>query len=359
MTELLVGTKKGLFALAGEPGAPFEVTDRAFAGEPVEYALHDPRSGRLLVSVTSPFYGPKLYYADDPESGLGAGRGRRAPAGRPERARADLGDPARRGGRRRLRGRRPGRAVREPRRRRHVRAQPGAVRAAVAPALGAGRGRPVPALDRHLAGRPGPARRRHLGGRRVAHRGRRRHVAHAATRASTPATSPRTSPRTRSRYACTASSARRRGPSGMFMQFHGGVYRSDDAGASVDRHRPGLPSDFGFPLALDPADPDSAYVIPLTSDLDRVTPDGHVRVYETRDAGASWTPRGDGLPSEDAYLTILREAFASDRRGRVARALLRRDVRRRVRLGGRRRDLVRGRAEPAAGLRRHSAGSQP
>jgi hypothetical protein len=50
-------------------------------------------------------------------------------------------------------------------------------------------------------------------------------------------------------------------------------------------------------------------VIPLTADVDRVTPEGRVRVYETRDAGASWTPRGDGLPAGDAYLTILREAF--------------------------------------------------
>ena len=66
MTELLVGTKKGLFVLEGEPGAPFEVTARAFAGEPVENALRDPRSGRLLASVTSPFYGPKLWYTDDP-----------------------------------------------------------------------------------------------------------------------------------------------------------------------------------------------------------------------------------------------------------------------------------------------------
>ena len=66
MTELLVGTKKGLFALAGEPGAHFEVTGRAFAGEPVEYAMRDPGSGRVLASVTSPFYGPKIWYADDP-----------------------------------------------------------------------------------------------------------------------------------------------------------------------------------------------------------------------------------------------------------------------------------------------------
>jgi photosystem II stability/assembly factor-like uncharacterized protein len=54
-------------------------------------------------------------------------------------------------------------------------------------------------------------------------------------------------------------------------------------------------------------------VIPLASDEDRVTPNGHVRVYETRDAGSSWTERGDGLPQQDAYLTILRQAF--DRAG--------------------------------------------
>jgi photosystem II stability/assembly factor-like uncharacterized protein len=95
----------------------------------------------------------------------------------------------------------------------------------------------------------------------------------------------------------------------MFMQFHGGVYRSDDAGESWADIGDGLPSDFGFPLVVDPADPDSAYVIPLQADTDRVTPDGRVRVYETRDAGRTWTPRGDGLPQSDAYLTVLRHGF--------------------------------------------------
>ena len=61
---------------------------------------------------------------------------------------------------------------------------------------------------------------------------------------------------------------------------------------------------------VDPADPDSAYVIPLVADMDRVTPGGRVRVYETRDAGSSWAPRGDGLPAEQAYLTVLRQAFS-------------------------------------------------
>src|SRR5205807_9984059 len=98
-------------------------------------------------------------------------------------------------------------------------------------------------------------------------------------------------------------------PERLFMQFHGGVYRSDDAGETWAEIGDGLPSDFGFPLAVDPGDPDSAYVIPLAADMDRVTPGERVRVYETRDAGSSWTARGDGLPAEHAYLTILREAF--------------------------------------------------
>src|ERR1700691_926458 len=64
MTELLAGTKKGLFVLEGESEAGFEVTARAFAGQPVDFATRDPRSGRLFATVTSPFYGPKVFYTD-------------------------------------------------------------------------------------------------------------------------------------------------------------------------------------------------------------------------------------------------------------------------------------------------------
>src|SRR5919202_5556250 len=66
MTELLVGTKKGLFVLEGEPGGAFEVRARAFAGQPVEYAMRDPRSGRVLAAVTTGWYGPKIFHADHP-----------------------------------------------------------------------------------------------------------------------------------------------------------------------------------------------------------------------------------------------------------------------------------------------------
>ena len=129
VTELLVGTKKGLFVLEGEPGSRFEVAGRAFAGEPVEYALHDPRSGRVLASVTSPFYGPKIWYSDGRQGDWEQAGG----VALPEGANAALeriwvlvpGEEERHA----VRRRRPRRAVREPRRRRDVRAQPGALEA--------------------------------------------------------------------------------------------------------------------------------------------------------------------------------------------------------------------------------------
>jgi photosystem II stability/assembly factor-like uncharacterized protein len=103
-------------------------------------------------------------------------------------------------------------------------------------------------------------------------------------------------------------------PHTIYMQFHGGLYRSDDAGetwADIGTAR-GLPSDFGFPMVIDPGDPDRAFVIPLRGDFDRVTPEGRVRVFETKDRGETWLPLYDGLPQGNAYLTILRQAFGHD-----------------------------------------------
>ena len=67
-TELLVGTKKGLFVLRGDAsaGEPFEIATRAFPGDVVEFAIRDPRTGRYFASHTSGFYGPRLMYTDDP-----------------------------------------------------------------------------------------------------------------------------------------------------------------------------------------------------------------------------------------------------------------------------------------------------
>jgi len=97
------------------------------------------------------------------------------------------------------------------------------------------------------------------------------------------------------------------------LPVHSCAGNGDDAGETWSSIPEGLPSDFGFPMVLDPADPDSAFVIPLVADTDRVTVDGSVRVFGTRDAGESWTSLSDGLPQDEAYLTILRQAF--DREG--------------------------------------------
>src|SRR5919206_1344697 len=64
--ELLVGTRKGLFVLRGPRGERMDVAARAFAGQVVEYAVRDPRTGTAYASVTHGQFGPRLYYADDP-----------------------------------------------------------------------------------------------------------------------------------------------------------------------------------------------------------------------------------------------------------------------------------------------------
>ena len=79
----------------------------------------------------------------------------------------------------------------------------------------------------------------------------------------------------------------KRKPERMFLQNHWGLYRSDDRGESWTDIANGVPSDFGFPMAIHPANPDCAWIVPLESDQFRCTPEGKLRVYRTRDAGAS------------------------------------------------------------------------
>ena len=91
VTELLVGTKKGLFRLEGDAGDGFEITARAFAGQAVEYAMRDPRTGRYLASVTSWFYGPPDLGHRRPRRRMAAGRGHDAARGGEASARSASG----------------------------------------------------------------------------------------------------------------------------------------------------------------------------------------------------------------------------------------------------------------------------
>ncbi len=101
-------------------------------------------------------------------------------------------------------------------------------------------------------------------------------------------------------------------PDTLFLQHHWGVYRSDDAGDSWADVGGDLPSDFGFPLVVHPNDPDTVYVLPLESDMVRLTPAARCRVYRSRDGGASWAACEEGLPQREAWLTVLRDGFTTD-----------------------------------------------
>jgi BNR-Asp box repeat len=101
-------------------------------------------------------------------------------------------------------------------------------------------------------------------------------------------------------------------PDQLFLQNHGGVYRSDDFGGTWTAIGAGLPADFGFPLVVHPHRPGTAYVYPLVQDGHRMPPDDRCRIFRTSDAGETWEPLADGLPQEHAYFSVLRDALCAD-----------------------------------------------
>lgn len=101
-------------------------------------------------------------------------------------------------------------------------------------------------------------------------------------------------------------------PETLFLQNHWGLYRSDDGGDSWRDIANGVPSDFGFCMAIHPHDPDVVYIVPLEADMYRCTPEGKMRVYRTRDGGAHWEALANGLPQKNAHETVLRDALCVD-----------------------------------------------
>lgn len=310
--ELLVGTRKGLFVLRGERGGDMSVAHRTFEGNDCEFAVRDPRNGRYYASVTSGFYGPHLYWTDDP---LGEWAEAEGPAF-PKDTGAKL-----------------------------VRTwvivpgeEDGVVWAGVDPAAlfkSSDYGESWE-LNRGLWDHPTRPDWQPGGGGLALHSicpwpGEPKRLAVGISAAGVwltedggeswrrsgkgivPRYVPEDTPVDEAPQCIHNMHRVPVDPETMYMQFHGGVYRSDDAGETWNYiAEGGLPSDFGFPMVSHPRDPQRAFVIPLGGDFDRVTPEGKVRVFETSDRGESWSPHSDGLPGPDAYLTVLRLAFTHD-----------------------------------------------
>ncbi|HEV2527439.1 MAG TPA: sialidase family protein [Thermomicrobiales bacterium] len=102
-------------------------------------------------------------------------------------------------------------------------------------------------------------------------------------------------------------------PDTLFMQKHWDVMRSDDAGGQWHEVSGNLPSDFGFPIGVHAHEPETVYVVPITSDEHHFPPEGKLRVYRSRGGGNDWEALTDGLPQENCYVNILRDAMAIDR----------------------------------------------
>jgi molybdopterin converting factor small subunit len=313
-TELLVGTRKGLFILQGPRGERMDVKARKFSGATVEFAMRDPRSGMYFASVTHGQFGPRLYFTEDAEGEWEQATGPSFPEG------ADWSVE-------RIWVVTTG-------------VEDDVLWAGVAPAalFKSEDGGRSWTINQGLWNEPSRPGWQPGAGGMCLHSicpwpGDSSRIAVAISAAGVWLSEdgggtwrrgnrglvPRYLPeeaREESVDLCVHNMHRAPlEPDTMYMQFHGGVYRSDDAGESWnDIGSVGLPSDFGFPLVADPHDPDRAFVIPLRGDFDRVTPEGQVRVFETRDRGESWWPLGDGLPAGEAHLTVLRQAFCHDGR---------------------------------------------
>ena len=101
-------------------------------------------------------------------------------------------------------------------------------------------------------------------------------------------------------------------PDRLFLQNHGGVYRSDDGGSSWQDIAPGLPSEFGFAMVTHPREANTAYTFPISDAGARWPVDGKARVCRTTDGGASWEPLGEGSLPDEFYAAVMRDAMCAD-----------------------------------------------
>lgn len=111
-------------------------------------------------------------------------------------------------------------------------------------------------------------------------------------------------------------------PDRLYQQNHCGIYRLDRPAKQwvrIGRSMPAEVGDIGFPMVVHPRDPDVAWVFPMdgTDVWPRTSPGGRPAVYGTRDGGGSWERLDLGLPSEQAWWTVKRQAMGADRRDPV------------------------------------------
>lgn len=103
-------------------------------------------------------------------------------------------------------------------------------------------------------------------------------------------------------------------PDVLWQQNHCGIYRSEDGGLQWrDISQKDGPAGFGFALALDARDERVAWVAPAVSAEYRVPVDRALRICRTQDGGQSWQDLRQGLPQRHCFDLVFRHAL--DARG--------------------------------------------
>jgi photosystem II stability/assembly factor-like uncharacterized protein len=101
-------------------------------------------------------------------------------------------------------------------------------------------------------------------------------------------------------------------PGVLFMQKHWDVMRSDNAGDLWTEVSGNLPTDFGFVIDVHAHEPETIYVVPIKSDSEHFPLEGKLRVYRSRSGGNEWEALTKGLPQDNCYVNVLRDAMAVD-----------------------------------------------
>ncbi len=68
-------------------------------------------------------------------------------------------------------------------------------------------------------------------------------------------------------------------------------------------------------MVAHPGKPGVLYTFPIQADSRRYPPDVRCRVYRSTDAGATWQALTNGLPPDDFYPVVLRDAMCADDAG--------------------------------------------
>lgn len=104
-------------------------------------------------------------------------------------------------------------------------------------------------------------------------------------------------------------------PTRMWVQHHNGIFVSSDEARTFVELQDVKPSAFGFPVAVHPREPDTAWFVPEIKDEKRIPVGGRLVVSRTRDGGRSFDVLAKGLPQLHAYDVVYRHALAIDATG--------------------------------------------